>query len=528
MAKKLRFGFKFPTLALVKAPLLGFTVLLSLLLGVALLLVSVEQEPFLPPRIPLWFTHPWGEAVLTWPRFIFLLPIFSLTVTLLNFLIAEHFLRKRFKEIAAVFTTLSLAVALITLASGVSLISRVSTQPPLPPYTLFANIIFPLLTAFLLSLLASPLTLKLMNRFKVIDDPKKHQHPAMLISQPVARGGSLAFLIGFLATGLLLVPIQKKLIGIYLGTALATLVGIWDDKISNRRDLSPYFRLGLLVLAAGLVVGAGVGINYLNNPFGKVIQLDHWRISFNFWGQHTIVILADIFALVWIVGLANMLSWSNGIDGQYSGVAGITALAISLVALKTGIRDSDPTQFAVAQLAAIAAGAALGLTPFTWHPQKFLWGFGATAVGIAIGGLSILSLSKVFTVAMVLLIPLFDAIVTFARRIAQGKSPVWGDRGHLHHRLLDRGWPKPTVAFFYWLVTGILATFAVISVEADLDLAVVRIGLLAAFILVLINLKGERDLWRLKIPGLKVPKIVRSKPAASGENQSVSPKSKAV
>jgi UDP-GlcNAc:undecaprenyl-phosphate/decaprenyl-phosphate GlcNAc-1-phosphate transferase len=64
---------------------------------------------------------------------------------------------------------------------------------------------------------------------------------------------------------------------------------------------------------------------------------------------------------------------------------------------------------------------------------------------------------------MVLGVPTFDAIFTILRRIHAGKSPFWGDRGHLHHKLLDvLGWSKQKIAIFYWsssLVLGVLSLY---------------------------------------------------------------------
>jgi len=61
---------------------------------------------------------------------------------------------------------------------------------------------------------------------------------------------------------------------------------------------------------------------------------------------------------------------------------------------------------------------------------------------------------------VVLGVPLVDTGYTIVRRILSRKSPVWGDRGHLHHKLLDAGLTKRQVAYFYWLVTAILGCLA--------------------------------------------------------------------
>lgn len=84
-------------------------------------------------------------------------------------------------------------------------------------------------------------------------------------------------------------------------------------------------------------------------------------------------------------------------------------------------------------------------------------GFGAsTLAGFLLAVLSILSGAKLATAMLVLAVPMADAVYVIARRIAHKKSPFWGDRSHLHHALLDRGYSKNQVAVLYWLSAFIL------------------------------------------------------------------------
>ena len=64
------------------------------------------------------------------------------------------------------------------------------------------------------------------------------------------------------------------------------------------------------------------------------------------------------------------------------------------------------------------------------------------------------------TAILVLGVPMLDAIYSMIRRILAGRSPVWGDRGHLHHKLMDLSWGKRRIALFYWLVSAILGLLA--------------------------------------------------------------------
>ena len=86
---------------------------------------------------------------------------------------------------------------------------------------------------------------------------------------------------------------------------------------------------------------------------------------------------------------------------------------------------------------------------------------GGALAGFLLAVLAILSTTKVGTAIVVLGIPFIDAIYSIIRRILSGRSPVWGDRGHLHHKILDEWrWGKRRTAIFYWLITAFLGILA--------------------------------------------------------------------
>jgi len=258
------------------------------------------------------------------------------------------------------------------------------------------------------------------------------------------------------AASLLFLPLDQHLTGILAGGVVLIIVGVLDDRL----DLNPYWRLITCFLAAGLVVAAGIGISFINNPFGGIIQLDQPRIYFELLGEtRSIWVLADFFALLWIVWMANIVNWAKGFDGQLPGIVVIAALTIALLSFRF---SADVTQWPVTILAAILAGAYFGFLPFNFYPQKIMPGYGGgTLAGFMLAVLAILSTTKIGTAIVVLGIPVMDAVYSVARRLASGRSPVWGDRGHLHHKLLDEWrWGKRRTAIFYWLVTALLGATA--------------------------------------------------------------------
>ena len=316
--------------------------------------------------------------------------------------------------------------------------------------------VVPFLTASLLSLVVTPVIIKFARKLGIVDDPRKNRHPKVIHTRPTPRGGGIPIFIALVVCSLIFLPIDKHAAGILLGASVIAVMGFFDDKY----NLNPYLRLLLGFLAAGVVVASGIGIAFISNPLGGIIDLSHPQISFSvFGGTHSIWLLSDLFAIIWITFLMNIVNMgAKGVDGQLSGVTVISALTIAALSLKF---SADITQWPVIILAAITAGAYSGFLPWHIFPQKIMPGYGGSAMAwYLLAVLSILSTTKVGALMVVLGVPLIDSGYVIIRRIATGKSPVWGDRGHLHHRLLDAGLTKAQVAIFYWVITGLLGLLA--------------------------------------------------------------------
>ena len=321
---------------------------------------------------------------------------------------------------------------------------------------IFKLAILPGVISAILAYLATPFVIRLAKKLGIIDDPRTHRHVKVIHKYPVPRGGGIATFIAIFLASLFFLPLDKHLVGILAGAILVTTLGFLDDKY----DLNPYLRLIGGFLAAAAPIAAGIGIAFLSKPGGGIIDLSQPQLKFFLLGEErSIWILSDAFALIWIVFVMNMLNMgAKGVDGQLPGVVVVAAATIAALSLKF---SADITQWPVIILASITAGAYLGFLPWNFYPQKIMPGYGgSTLAGYLLAVLAILSTTKVGTLIVVLGIPLVDTGYTILRRILSGKSPVWGDRGHLHHRLLDLGWGKRRVATFYWLISALLGVLA--------------------------------------------------------------------
>ncbi|PWU22510.1 hypothetical protein C5B42_05850 [Candidatus Cerribacteria bacterium 'Amazon FNV 2010 28 9'] len=313
--------------------------------------------------------------------------------------------------------------------------------------------VFPFLAALLGAVVLTPIVIRLYTSRGWLDDPKKLDHPKVVHTKPLPRGGGIALMGSILIASFLFIPIDKHMLGILGGGILLMLLGTWDDL----HNPPPLVRLIIQVIAALLPIAAGIGIAYVTNPLGGIITLNQPQLIIHFFGTHTIWILADILALLWLVWCMNIVNFSTGLDGQMPGYVAIAALVIALLSL----RFHNSAQLPVTLLSLIVAGAYAGFLPFNFYPQKILSGFGAsTLAGFFLGVLAILSGGKVATAMLVLAVPMIDATLVIFNRLRQARSPFMGDRTHLHHKLMDLGWGKRRIAIFYWICTALLGFLA--------------------------------------------------------------------
>ena len=315
------------------------------------------------------------------------------------------------------------------------------------------TIILPFLLAFIATMIIVPLCIPLIKKFGLIDDPKVHIHPGIIHSKPIPRGGGIPLFLGTLIAFIVFLPLNGTTIAVLFASFLALVVGILDDRFNAKaKDVSPYLRFLINILSAVIVVGSGVTIPYITNPFGGILELN--IVLFPMLG----ITLGDIVAGAWIIWVMNMLNWSKGVDGQMPGIVAISAIVIGILSLRFPFVLTS--SLIDAKLAFILAGSSLGFLFFNFHPARIFPGYGATSIYLLLAVVSILSSAKLATAILVMGIPTVDALFTIGRRLIHKKSPFRGDNWHLHHLLLRLGYSQRQIAFFYWTLSALLGTIS--------------------------------------------------------------------
>lgn len=344
-----------------------------------------------------------------------------------------------------------------------------------------------LFTAIVSYLLTKP-TIKFAKQLHLVTDKRKRAHPAHTHHGIIPRAGGVPIFLALLLGILIFIPLNKIATGILISSFLLVIVGILDDY----SDTSPYVRFFMNVLISALVVSFGLGIPYISNPFGGVIHLDHWKVAFDLFGRHRILVFADLLAIIWLTWTMNMVNWSKGVDGQLPGFVAITALFLGFLSTRFTGHDIGVQQVVLISFA--VSGAYLGFLPFNFFPQKIMPGYGGGALaGFLLGILSILSFGKLGTAILILSVPMIDAIYTIIRRIKEKKSPFKADWGHFHHRLIEIGWGKRRIASFYWIISFILGISSLFldGMKKMLAFATVAV-LLLFFMLIIERMKSQR------------------------------------
>lgn len=466
--------------------------LLTTLVAFFQVLYIVLRYKYINDEIPFWFTRIWGDFQLAPKMTLYLIPLISLGVTLLGllFVMTNTYYIKYIDEViwfVVGFCNLALSYSIFRIIQ----LTSVAFKPLIDP--LYISLLPSFACAFLGMYVLMPAFIDYANRKKIVTNPAVHNHPGMVLENPSARGGGLVFGLVFLIISVVFVGITRKFSGLYLSVLMVSILGILDDYQNTHPKSgfsfleSPTLRLFLLFTSALPVVLSGVLIKTVSNPFGGMINLDIFDITFL---GNSVSVIPVFLTTIWVVWFMNVLSWSDGIDGQYSGIVGIASILVALLALRFEILEPFHTQVAI--LATISAGAAFGSVKFNWYPSKIMWGGNANA-GLIIASLAIFAQAKITVSVLIILIPFLDAAVTVMRRLLKGKNPFKGDRGHLHHVLVGKGWGVRRIALFYWMATALFGLVGLLSPEVYVFKVAFIIAGFVGFIIVLLNVKVTRD-----------------------------------
>lgn len=302
----------------------------------------------------------------------------------------------------------------------------------------------------LVTQLATPWVARLARRLNAIDKPD----PRKVHRMPIPRLGGVAIVAGVLAliTPVLLLnndigaafrAVQTQIL-VLLG---ASLVVFFLGALDDTRGLSAKLKLLGLIGAALAVYAAGGRIDQIEVEGLFVLHLG--------WASLPLTLL-------WIVGVTVSMNFIDGLDGLAAGIALLTSAVIGLFAFFTG-------QIVMGCLMLALVGSLTGFLFLNFNPARvFMGDCGSMFLGFIIAASSVVCTVKTCTLiglalpAAVLGVPILDTVFTVIRRgILERRSVFAAERGHIHHRLLDRGLAHRHAVFVIYGMTLLGATAGV-------------------------------------------------------------------
>ena len=298
--------------------------------------------------------------------------------------------------------------------------------------------------AFVIALILTPIIRDISRSFNVVDRPghrKVHAYPMPRvggIAIAIAYGAALVILPGS-ANGTMTSSLHAVW-NLVPGAALVFLIGLIDDFFS----LKPIVKLLGLVVAASVVFFSGIHIGGIAAH------------SMAFWLDYALTVF-------WLILTSNALNLVDGLDGLCAGMGLMATLALFTAAL---IHGNHPLAFVTFPL----AGALLGFLCYNVAPATvFLGDSGALLIGFLLGCYGMLWTEKASTLLSMLVpllalsIPLLDVSLSVLRRFLRNQPIFSADRGHIHHRLLDRGLSPRQAVWVLYLFAALAGSLALLA-----------------------------------------------------------------
>lgn len=332
---------------------------------------------------------------------------------------------------------------------------------------MWGDIAIAFLLAFITTFVLTPYTIKIAKKIGAVDIPKDERR---MHQKAMPKFGGPAIIIGFLISILYLIftsslegklnifgteNYANKLLGILGGIGILSIFCFFDDI----KGIHPLTKLTGQLLAAGLVIASGIRINNFNLPF--------------FEGN---IILSNLFSIIltmgWIVGITNAINLIDGLDGLSTGISIISCISLLIIFALNG----SPL-ISIIMITALV-GALAGFLPFNFNPAKtFIGDIGSNFIGFILSIVSILGIAKTATAFVVVLpiivlgLPIFDTLSAIVRRLVKGRSIkaiIQADKGHLHHKLIQKGFTQKEAVLLLYGISVACGMFAVILFESDI------------------------------------------------------------
>jgi phospho-N-acetylmuramoyl-pentapeptide-transferase len=322
-----------------------------------------------------------------------------------------------------------------------------------------------ILTALLISLALGPRLIRKLREFQI----GQQIRPEGPLSHQTKKGtptmGGLLIIIAVTLPSLLWADLANPFVWMVLGSMLLYgVIGFADDylKITRKRSLGLTVRQKMLAQWT-VALALGLLLLWLAEQGRYTTQF-----SFPFFKKWT----PDLgtFYLPWamlvIVGAANAVNLTDGLDGLAIGSALIASATYAILAYIAGHATvagylDVPNVKGSGELAVICGalvGAALGFLWFNCNPaQVFMGDVGSMAIGGALGTVAVLIKQEILLVFVggLFVVEALSVILQVGSFRLRGRRIF--RMAPIHHHFELGGWPEQKVVIRFWIVAIIFA-----------------------------------------------------------------------
>jgi UDP-GlcNAc:undecaprenyl-phosphate GlcNAc-1-phosphate transferase len=291
--------------------------------------------------------------------------------------------------------------------------------------------------SFLLAVLLTPVVSQAAWWLGAVDHPTESRR---LHQRPTPLFGGLA-IFAAIAIPAFALGNDHGFWGIMVGAALMALLGALDDV----HPLHPAVKFGGQMAIAAIPASLGITIDHVTLPVIGVFDLGAWQYP---------------VTIIWIVAIANIVNFIDGMDGLAAGFCAIAAVTFAILSASLGRDDA-------AAISAIVAGATLGFLRYNFHPATIFMGdAGALMLGYLLATMAIQGVLKTAAAValvfplVVLALPILDTSFVIAKRLKYGRPIYEADREHFHHRFANIGFGQRRAALYVYLWCISLSLFA--------------------------------------------------------------------
>lgn len=318
----------------------------------------------------------------------------------------------------------------------------------------FLSAVGAVVTALLLRLI-----IDISHRRDWLDYPDTRKHH----SRPVPQLGGVAIFCVLWTLILVVLLVQPESLALFSNDAVAIfvgglavfLLGLYDDF----RPVRPRGKLLVQALVGIWLWLNGLGISQIWVPTVGGVGLG---------------LLSLPMTLFWFILLVNAINIIDGLDALAAGVSLVGLASVVIIGVRVNVPDAIV-------LSLLLSGTLVGFLRYNRPPAKiFLGDCGSLSIGYFFAVLALWLPIKRYTVVAVyvpllaLLMPLAEASWSIIRRAVRGQKPTTADRGHIHFRLMEKGFsPGKIRLLFYGLsIIGLAFSLAAAYGNRRLWLAV--------------------------------------------------------